>query len=427
MTKKKWVLRWNYMMESSPVRTGVYRLQDGGFFIRARLADETGKPKDLSEVAHDLKTADEAQRRRDAIIAEARAEMRGEPSSSQLWGDFAVSLLEARVAKGNIESAATIEWWQNSLEHYLLPAFGRHRATEITRAHIDTWITKTVLPWMKEGRVVQRMRNGKPFGQPRVVKLKPAFVNGLLRIVRNVSNEIALKFDMPKSAFIGIDFLPEGRVYTREQPNSLPPEMVHRFLDVARSNYPQHYFMILLGFVTGLRPSSMRALRRKGPHADLDWTTGELQVRRSHSRGHSVMDRTKTKIDNTFTLPTSVLDEAKRHVAALPEGKATESDLLFPTKDGNLRTRNVLAKPFAAIAEELGLSMRVTPRAMRRTFNDLTRAVGVDAVVTRSISGHQTEAMQLHYSTARACEQIRGLEKVHAVVNGGAKNQGAVV
>jgi hypothetical protein len=43
-----------------------------------------------------------------------------------------------------------------------------------------------------------------------------------------------------------------------------------------------------------------------------------------------------------------------------------------------------------------------------RTFQDLCRAVEVGDVVTRSISGHATEAMQRHYSTASLEEQRRG-------------------
>src|SRR6185369_3953827 len=102
----------------------------------------------------------------------------------------------------------------------------------------------------------------------------------------------------------------------------------------------------------------------------------------------------------------------------LPPGPAQESDLLFPTAKGTLRSRTVLAKPFAAIVEKLGVPYRVTPRAMRRSFGDLMRAHGVDAVVQRSISGHQTEEMRIWYATARSKEQAETLEKVHRTVTG---------
>ena len=190
----------------------------------------------------------------------------------------------------------------------------------------------------------------------------------------------------------------------------------------ARELYPQHYALILLGFVTGLRPSSLRPLRRKGPEADIDWTTGELLVRRSHSRRQKIMNRTKQKVDGSITLPLAVLDILREHVATL-KGKAAESDLLFPSAVGGYRTRTGLTKPFAAIVEALKLPFKLTPKGMRRTFNDVAREAGTHDVVTRSISGHQTEEMQRHYSTARGSEQRAALEKTLAVTTGKSGNE----
>jgi hypothetical protein len=58
------------------------------------------------------------------------------------------------------------------------------------------------------------------------------------------------------------------------------------------------------------------------------------------------------------------------------------------------------------------LEKRVTPRGMRRTFQDLCRAAQVGDLVTRSISGHATEAMQRHYRTVAFDEQRRGIASV---------------
>jgi hypothetical protein len=49
---------------------------------------------------------------------------------------------------------------------------------------------------------------------------------------------------------------------------------------------------------------------------------------------------------------------------------------------------------------------------MRRTFNDLMRTAQVEAIVTRSISGHLTERMQDHYSTVSGAEQRASIAKV---------------
>jgi hypothetical protein len=55
---------------------------------------------------------------------------------------------------------------------------------------------------------------------------------------------------------------------------------------------------------------------------------------------------------------------------------------------------------------------RFTQRGLRRPFNDLARTARVDALVTRSISGHLTERMQHHYSTVNSDEQRQGIAKV---------------
>lgn len=415
-----WVTRWGYEMAKTPTRPGIYRLKAGGYYVRSRVTDrKTGQRREVSAALRETKTPAAAQRYLDELVADARAELRGAGRPRQLWSDFAVSLLEDRVARGKIESAATLERWQAALDDYLIPAFGHFQAVEVERSTIDRWISSTVVPWMREGRTIQRRRkrDGKPIGKPLLVRLKPTTVNGILRVLATICEAARLKFDLVKSAFDGIEFFPEGRIYTREQPNSLTPDVVPRFLAAARARYPQHYLMILMGFVTGARPGELRAIRRKGSHADLDWETGVLEIRRSHSRGHVVKDSTKTKADRTIALPPALMVEVDRHVSAL-DGAAAKSDLLFPTDEGKLRARTVLQKPFAALVKELGLTMRVTPRAMRRTFNDLAREIGLEAVITRSISGHADDRMRIHYSTARDAEQRAALEKVTVALEG---------
>jgi hypothetical protein len=79
---------------------------------------------------------------------------------------------------------------------------------------------------------------------------------------------------------------------------------------------------------------------------------------------------------------------------------------------GDFRAVTSLSKPFKAVAEDMKLGFTFTPRGMRRTFNDLARAASLEAIVTRSISGHLTEQMQNHYSTVRGPEQRDGISRV---------------
>lgn len=91
-----------------------------------------------------------------------------------------------------------------------------------------------------------------------------------------------------------------------------------------------------------------------------------------------------------------------------------DSGLLFPAEDGRLRGPGDLRKFFEAAEAELGLKKHVTGRALRRTFQDLTREAEVDALITKAISGHEprTDTMRILYSTARDAEVEAGIAKV---------------
>lgn len=411
-----WTKRWGYWLEKTKT-VGVYRLKTGGFFVRAKVtAPQTGVAHEVTAVLATVPTTKDARRELDALVEAERSRHRGAPRSRQPWIDFAVSTLEERVRRGSIQSAATVEWWRGALAVFGA-AWGDVDVTAVTNAHYRDWLDTTVAKWMSKGRTTKRKRRDGTKEVEVTTVLSPAYVNGWLRILRTISNVIADRFDLPKNPFKGIEFFVEGRAHTKEQPNSLTSELLPMFMAIARAEYPQFYAMVLLGMVTGLRPSSLRPLRRKGLEADLDWETGVLLVRRSHSRRQKIMNRTKQGTDGSITLPHTVLDELRAHVATLT-GKASTSDLLFPNAEGAMWTRTGLTKPFAAITKELGLTFKLTPKGMRRTFNDIMREAGTHDVVTRSISGHMTEEMQLHYSTAQGKEQRAALERALAFVKG---------
>jgi hypothetical protein len=87
------------------------------------------------------------------------------------------------------------------------------------------------------------------------------------------------------------------RTYTFEQPNAFELEDVGRFLHAMRVRWSEHYAMVYLGTWTGWRPSMLRPLRRRGPNADINWQTGELFGRRSHTIGNETMLGTKNGFD----------------------------------------------------------------------------------------------------------------------------------
>ena len=127
--------------------------------------------------------------------------------------------------------------------------------------------------------------------------------------------------------------------------------------------------------------------------------------------GTEIMDQMKTGLDQEIPLPPVVLDVLREHDAAL-EGPMAESEYLFPSITGGLRARSVLDEPFRQVVHELKWDLKLTPKAMRRTFDDLARRANIHDLVTRAISGHATERMQRHYSTAQHEEILCAVGRV---------------
>ena len=88
------------------------------------------------------------------------------------------------------------------------------------------------------------------------------------------------------------------------------------------------------------------------------------------------------------------------------------SELLFPSEVGGFRSNSALTKPFNAIAKTMNLTKQISPKAMRRSFQDAMREAQVANVVVRSISGHLTDQMQQRYSTARGHEQEQAIARI---------------
>jgi len=135
----------------------------------------------------------------------------------------------------------------------------------------------------------------------------------------------------------------EGRLasagtYTEEAPNSLTPEKVPEFLGLLRRYWPQHYAIVYVGFITGLRPSMLRPLRRRGPESDIRRQESRMLVRRFETVGQA-MECTKTGIRYSVHLPAEALDVLKWHVDIQLNEVQEKSDLLFPRRVAIARTR----------------------------------------------------------------------------------------
>ena len=395
MTKVKWKLVRNSWVSTKPVLPGVWQRKEGGHVVRGKAhCPRTGKQKDIWRVLPDasaeqalLWLREEQKRVRHGTVAA--------PSSKTPFATYATSLLKRKIARGEIVSAAGIQKWEMVLKRL----FG----SKLAGVYVEEMLPSDIEAWKDE--VAEKILGHRQ---------SPNTANTSLSVLKVIMGQAKIDKNLSENVAAGVKTFPRGdhRTYTREQPNSLTPSELGRFLACTFAKYPQHFAMMYMGFALGLRPSSLRPLRRQGSDADVKWDEGLLLVRRSHTCG-AVMDRTKTDCDLEIAVPPLLLEVLKWHVETqltTPEQRA--SDLLFPREDGGIRDDRILRKPFEAVAEKLGFVKEVTPRAMRRSFQDLARTAEVRDVVTRSISGHATEQMQRLYSTVTNQEQAASLARI---------------
>jgi len=402
-----WKLFKGSWISIEPVLPGVWQRREGGHVVRARAREgTTGRQKEIWKT---LPTADAATALKwlKDEQARVRAGLGSAMPQSVRFSEFAGSLFEHKVTVGDIKSARSRDKWRVVLEQLargtegkssglFVPGFGDMFVDKMHMTHVDTW---------KEG--MARLVAAGDYA--------PTTVNGWLSILRVVMKAAKRKLSLPYLPTEGVENLDlsEHATYTEEEPNALLPEEVAPFMSKLKKLHPEHFAMTYLGLITGLRPSSLRPLRRRGAEFDVLWDKSRILVRRSHSLGDEVMLTTKQKRRYAVDLPQEAMDVLRWHVdTQLRTPEQQDSDLLFPAVNGKYRSPSVLNKPFAEVVRELRLGKQVTQRALRRTFNDLARAAQVSDLVTRSISGHLTERMQQHYSTVNAAEQRDALAKV---------------
>jgi integrase len=406
MTKSTddWTFRWKNSVR--PTRTpGLYEIRDGGYLYRRMVTDPTtGKEREVKRVMRDADETTAAFEMNKAVLEVKAGKLAPSLQPRLRFAEYASQLFKQK-SVDELRSNATIDRWEDTLIHLLDETTGDSGKKVPGLGEVYVHMLEEPIKQWRLG-IAELIAAGD---------YAPTTANGWLSILKVITKSLAYEHKLPRDPAAGIKKfdLSEHATYTEEAPNALPPERAGEFLAIMYERFPQHYAMTFLGFITGLRPSSLRPLRRSGPEADVKWDTGRLVVRRSQTIGDRVVRTTKQKKHYAIDLPKDATQTLRWHVDTQlrrPEQKA--SDLLFPSEVGGFRARSVLDKPFNAVAKEMKLGFRFTARGMRRTFQDMARLARLESIVTRSISGHATEAMQQHYSTVQSTEQREGIAQV---------------
>jgi integrase len=183
-----------------------------------------------------------------------------------------------------------------------------------------------------------------------------------------------------------------------------------------KRDYPQHYALAATLAFTGLRFCHASALRWE----DLEDAGPIIRVQRKQVRGHVGAVSRKKRAPREIPLVPVLATILREHRMTMLEKQAPgmAEGWMFPSEVGTLRTPGGLWKAWRACLTTAGISHRFTVHGLRRTFNDLARRAGVDAVVTRSLTGHVTERMQEHYSTVALDEKRAALAGVVQLIPG---------
>ncbi len=393
-----WVTRWRMQVSPTPVLPGVWRLKGGGFVVNAQIAHEprtTGerpKYRTIFRVLRDVPSAKDA-------FEWLAIERRRNPDQPAMpvWKDFALDLFERRVAAGDMRSPSGIDSSRVSLANVIRTAPWSSLPVDAVR-HADVQDWRDTLPTLT-WQWTTKYKTGE-IRVTRTGKYGPRTMNKMLGVARLVWRAAVVRFDLARNPMDAIsDFSTKlVKTYTVEEPNALNPRTeIAEFLRRFKARFPQSYAFVLLGFTLGQRPCTIRPLRRKGPNADLDLVNKRLYIRRSNTFGQAIMDTTKTGNELTLSLPDELLAVLEEHIAEIERIPiCRRSEYLFPNRrTGLMMSEAFLDKPFRIIMAEMGLTRKLTPRAMRRTYQDLADEAQLRPVAAMAVSGHKTLRMKV--------------------------------
>ncbi len=167
--------------------------------------------------------------------------------------------------------------------------------------------------------------------------------------------------------------------------------------------FPRNYALTATLMFTGLRFCHASALKWE----DLDEARGVLHIRRKQRWGHVGPVSRRKRAPAEYPLHPQLAEILKAHRWQLvgEQAPGLGEGWMFPSRDGELRRPSSLWHAWQRCLKEIGVTRRFTVHGLRRTFNDLSRRANIDAMVTRSLTGHVTERMQEHYSTIGLDEQ----------------------
>lgn len=258
----------------------------------------------------------------------------------------------------------------------------------------------------------------------------PATINGWHRTMRLVLDVAVRRRLLPENPARALSTLPEGRT-KGARGTSLSAAHLRAFIDAIPKCVADETLAADVGrgvYVyawTGMRAGEIIALSWS------DVVDGEFCVEHSVWRGQRKTDKTDDPRRITVAGPLVDILEEQRRWLLTSQHAGLASGLVFPAnphqaragatrRKGDLlwfRSQTTFQDAIAAVCAKADVP-RVTPHALRRTFEDLTREAGVEQLVRRAIHGWRSERAQGIYATVRREERDAAASAVVKLVLG---------
>ena len=359
---------------------GIWQLAGGRFLVRMDWTDpRTGRRRSKQKViATDLLS--EAVAAKEGLAGDSPERELERPR----WRDFAEQWLRSAIHRLR---PATIERYTRTLAE-IEAHFGRFYVDAIRPRDIRLW-RDSLAP-----------------------EYSPATLNAWLRVFRTALQTAVDDGLIDRNAARAVRALPEPKRTRGRRGRALTPEQLARLLDVSEEMAkegqisPDVARMVATLAWTGLRKGELLALSWS------DFRDGELEIRRAVSFG----EFGPTKTDDPRIVPVHtelarVLEEQRRWLVET-QHPGLASGLVFPAtlsvakaganrrKSDTLRwfrARSVLDRPLRKICARADVP-EVSPHSFRRTYENLLRKAGVEALTRRSLAGWRTSDAQEIYA-----------------------------
>lgn len=356
---------------------GVQRLREGRYRVRVKALDpKTGRTKDVIRIVEAKSTA-EASAMRDDLRRAIETEANGVRARVRL-ADAATSWMRTKMPALRVSTRRT---YADVIDLHVVPRLGDHFVDAITPDDVALW------------------RDAQDCA--------PVSANGRLRVLRQLLADVTHDIGIRNPAAR----VPSLRVPKNRKRKGLEAHELRALLAALQSGYPQWYTITLTLALTAQRWGAVAALE----WSQVDEARGVIVFDRAHVRG--VVDDQKTGAIVEAPLVPILRAALVEHRRAQLEAQAPwlGRGIVFPSTTGTLMQPSSLRKPLAAACRKAGVPV-ISPHGLRYTFNHLAKRV-TTGDVARSITGHVTEEMTMHYDWIGAREKERAVGKVAALIH----------